>query len=142
MVVAVKRKRLLFAIGGPHVADEFERRRLAEFVAKAKGPKIIRRYTWHEAAFHAASQHLVDDGYFLGKAKRVIERNHVAHGTKSYAPGARACPDRIEGGRRHPAFIGAAVMLDAKSVIEIQIVAESQFTPQLLVALMRRHAGL
>jgi hypothetical protein len=60
-------------------------------------------------------------------------------GPDPHAAGARAGADRVQAGRRHPAFVGAAVVFDAKAVIEAERVARLQLTPQLLVALVRGH---
>ena len=72
----------------------------------------------------------------------MIERHDIAHRPDAQPLGARAGADRIETWRRHPALVGPEMMLDAEGVIETDIVAQSELAPELLVALMRRHAGL
>ena len=56
--------------------------------------------------------------------------------------GSCAASDHVERGRRHPAFVGAEMMLDAEAVVEAELVAELKLAPELLVALMRGHVGL
>src|SRR6185437_10663161 len=76
------------------------------------------------------------------KPQRVIERDDVTHRSDAQALGTRAGAGRVKTGRRHPAFVGAEMMLDAEAVIEAKLVAEHQLAPQFLVAPMRRHIGL
>ena len=138
----VKRERLGFAERRAHVVDEFECRRFALAVVETKRTKVIRIDAGHEAEFHAAAEHLIDDRNLLGKPQRMIERNDVAHRPDPHAFGTHAGADGVKARRRHPAFVGAEVMLDAKGMIEAELVAQLQLTPQLFVALMRRHARL
>ena len=72
----------------------------------------------------------------------MIERHDVAHRPDPHAFGARAGADGVKARRRHPAFVGTEVMLDAKRIVEAKLVAQLQLAPQLFVALMRRHARL
>jgi hypothetical protein len=72
----------------------------------------------------------------------MIERHDIAHGPDAQVLGPRAGADGIKARRRHPALVGPKMMFDAKRMIEAERVAQLQFTPQLLVALMRRHSGL
>ncbi len=72
----------------------------------------------------------------------MIERHDVAHGADPHAPCARRRPDHIEPGRRHPAFVGPEMVLDAEAIVEAEVVAERELAPELLVALVRGHTGL
>ena len=121
---------------------ELEGRRLAEVVVDAERREEARADAGHEAALEAAAEHLVDDGDLLGEPERMMQRHDEAHGADAQPLGARAAGDGIERGRGHPAFVGAEVVLDAEAVVEAEIVAELKFAPELLVALMRGHAGL
>src|SRR5882757_1295272 len=134
----VERERLRLAERRSHVVDEFERRGLAKIVVETEWPEIIRVDSGNEAQFHPSAEHLIDNRYLLGQAERMIEGNDVAHRTDTHATGARAGTHRIEAWRRHPTFIGAEVMLDAKRVVEVKPVAQFELAPELLVALMRR----
>ena len=142
VVVAVKRERLLLAIGGAQVVHELERRRLAEIVVDAERREVAGRDAGHQAAFEAAAGHLVDDGDFFGEPQRMMQRHDEAHRADAQPFGARIAGDRVERGRRHPAFVGAEMVLDAEAVVEAELVAELELAPELLVALMRGHAGL
>ncbi len=72
----------------------------------------------------------------------MVQRHDEAHGADAEPLGSRAAGDGVERRRRHPAFVGAEMMLDAEAVVEAEIVAELKLAPELLVALMRGHAGL
>ena len=142
VVVAVEGERLLVAIGGAQVVHELEGRRFAEVVVDAERREIARADAGHEAAFEAAAEHLIDDGDLLGEAERMVQRHDEAHGADAQALGSRAAGDGVERRRRHPAFVGAEMMLDAEAVVEAEVVAERKLAPELLVALMRGHVGL
>ena len=122
-LLAVERERLRVAERRAHVIDEFERRRFALAVIEAERAEIIRIDAGDEAELHAAAQHLVDDRDLFGKPQRMIERHDVAHRPDAQPLGARAGADRIKARRRHPAFVGTEMMLDAKRVVEAEIVA-------------------
>ena len=72
----------------------------------------------------------------------MVQRHDEAHGADAEPLGSHAAGDGIERGRRHPAFVGAEMVLDAEAVVEAEVVAELQLAPELLVALMRGHVGL
>jgi hypothetical protein len=72
----------------------------------------------------------------------MIERHDVAHRPDAQPLGARAGADRVKARRRHPALVGAEVVLDAERMVEAERVAQSELAPELLVAFVRRHAGL
>src|ERR1700685_3810971 len=72
----------------------------------------------------------------------MIERHDMAHRPDAKPLGAGAGADRIKARRRHPAFVGPEMMLDAERIIEAEFVASLQFAPQLFVTPMRRHSGL
>ena len=88
------------------------------------------------------SEHLVGDRDLLDQADRVVQRHDMAHAAEADALGARAAADGVEAGRRHPALVGAEMMLDAEAVIESKFVAQLELAPELLIALGRRHACL
>ena len=140
--LAVKRERLRVAERRAQIIDEFQRRRFALPVVETERAEVIRIDAGHEPKLHAAAEHLIDDGDFLGEPQRMIERHDVAHRPDAQPLGARAGADRVERRRRHPAFVGPEMMLDAERVVEAELVAQLQFAPQLLVALVRRHSGL
>ena len=73
---------------------------------------------------------------------QVVDAASKAFCAKRYRLVEAAAGDRVEGGRRHPALVGAEMMLDAEAVVEAELVAELQLAPELLVALMRCHIGL
>jgi len=73
---------------------------------------------------------------------RVMQRHHVPHGAEPDALGARRRRDRVEVGRRHPAFLGAEMVLDREGVVEAERVGQLQLAPELFVALAGRHALL
>src|SRR5262245_11875357 len=141
-IVTMKRERLGLAIRRLHVVDEFERRRFAQIVIQSKRPEIVGIDPGHETQLHSPAQHLVDDGDLLGQAKRMIERDDVAHRSDADAPRTRARAHGIETGRGHPALVGAKMMLDAEGMVEAEFVAQFKLIPELFVALMRRHSGL
>ena len=141
-LLAVIRERLRVAERRAHIVDEFERRRFALAVVQAEGAEIIRIDAGHEAKLHAAAEHLVDDGDLLGKPQRMIERHDIAHRPDAQPLGARAGADRIKARRRHPAFVGTEMMLDAERMVEAELVAQCKLAPELLVTRVRRHAGL
>src|ERR1700722_5432206 len=140
--LAVKRERLRVAERCAQIVDEFEGRRLALSVIEAEGAKIIRTDARHQTELHAAAEHLIDDRNLFGEPQRMIERHDVTHRPDAHPFGARAGADGIEARRRHPALVGTEMMLDAERMIEPDLVAQFQLAPELLVALMRRHAGL
>ena len=142
VVVAVEGERLLVAIGGAQVVHELEGRRFAEVVVDAERREIARADAGHEAAFEAAAEHLIDDGDLLGEPQRMMQRHDEAHGADAQPLGPRAAGDGVERGRRHPAFVGPEMMLDAEAVVEAEVVAERKLAPELLVALVRGHVGL
>ena len=121
--LAVKRERLRLAEGRAHIVDEFERRRFARAVIEAERPEIIRIDAGNEAELHAAAEHLIDNRDLLGEPQRMIERHDIAHRPDAQPPGARAGADRVQARRRHPAFVGTEMMLDAEGVIEPDLVA-------------------
>ena len=139
---AVERERLLLAESRAQIADEFQRRRFALGIIETEWAEIIRVDARHEAELQPAAEHLIDDGDLFGEAERMIERNDVAHRTDAQSFGARAGADRIKARRGHPAFIGPKMMFDAKCTVEPDFIAQRELAPELLVALMRRHAGL
>ena len=71
----------------------------------------------------------------------MVQRDDMAHTTKAYMLGSCACGDRIELGRRHQAFVRTEVMLDAKSVVEAELVTQLKLSPELLVSLCRIESG-
>ncbi len=141
-ILAVKRERLGVAERRAQIVDEFQRRRFALAVIEAERPEVIRIDAGHEAELHAAAEHLIDDRDLFGEAQRMIERHDIAHRPDAQPLGPRAGADRVKARRRHPAFVGPEMMLDAKRIIEAEPVAQFELAPQLLITLMRRHAGL
>src|SRR5580692_9321993 len=141
-ILAVKRERLRLAERRAQIIDEFQRRRLALAVVEPERPEVIGIDAGHQAKLHAAAEHLIDDGDFFRQPQRMIERDDIAHRPNAQPLSARAGADRIKARRRHPAFVGPEMMLDAERIIEAELVARGQFAPQLLVTLMRRHPGL
>src|SRR5262249_1239494 len=111
-------------------------------VVQSKRPEILGIDPGDETKLHSPAQHLVDDGNLFGEAKRMIERDDVAHRADADAPCARAGTHGIEAGRGHPALVGAEMMLDTERMVEAQLVAQFKLIPELLIALMRRHSGL
>ena len=95
--LAVERERLRVAERRAQIVDEFERRRFALAVIEAERAEIIRIDAGHEAELHAAAEHLIDDGDFLGEPQRMIERHDVAHRPDAQSLGARAGADRDTG---------------------------------------------
>src|ERR1700689_4245592 len=138
-LLAVIRERLGVAERRAHVVDEFKRRRLALAIVQTEGAEIIRIDAGHEAELHAAAEHLIDDGDLLGKAERMIERHDIAHRPDAQPFGARAGADRVKARRRHPALVGAEMMLDAERMVEAERIAQSKLAPELLIARVRRH---
>ena len=141
-LLAVERKRLRLAEGRAHVLDEFERRRLPCAIVETEGPEEMRIDAGNEAELHAAAEHLIDNRDLFGEPQRMIKRHNVPHRSDAQTPGARAGGNRVQAWRRHPAFVGTKMMLDAKGVVEPDLVAHCKLAPELLIALMRRHAGL
>jgi hypothetical protein len=72
----------------------------------------------------------------------MVQRHDVPHGAEPDAPRPCAGRDGIEAGRGHPALVGPEMMLDAEPIVEAELVGELQLTPQLVVALSRRHPSL
>src|SRR2546427_12175321 len=71
----------------------------------------------------------------------MMERHDVPHRAQPDLVSAGGSCDRVEVGRRHPALIGAEMMLDAKAVIKAELVSHLKLAPQLLVALRRGHTS-
>ena len=67
----------------------------------------------------------------------MMQRHDEAHRADAQPLGPRIAGDRVQRGRRHPAFVGAEMVLDAERVVEAELVAELELAPELLVALMR-----
>src|SRR6202008_1605123 len=65
----------------------------------------------------------------------------VTHRPDAQPFGARAGADRVKARRRHPAFVGTEMMLDAERMVEAELIAQRELAPELLVARVRRHAG-
>ena len=78
-ILAVKRERLHLAECRAQIIDEFQRRRFALAVIEPERPEVIGIDAGHEPKLHAAAEHLVDDGDFLGQPQRMIERHDIAH---------------------------------------------------------------
>jgi hypothetical protein len=121
--VAVEREGLRLAECRTHVIDKFEGRRLAEIIVEPEGAEIIRIDAGNEPQLHAAAEHLIDNRDLLGQTQGMVERNNVTHGANAQTTCACACADRIQTRRRHPALVGTEVMLDAKAVIEAELIA-------------------
>ena len=94
----MKAEGLFLAVCRTHVVDKFQRGRFSEFVVDSEGTEIVGSNAWYEAAFHSASQHLVDDGDFLDEPQRMVKRHDVAHRSYAHSLGASPCADRIERG--------------------------------------------
>ena len=107
-----------------------------------EGDEVRRGDARHEAQFHPATEHLVDDRDFLRQAQRMVERHDIAHRTYAQALGTRPRADAEQRRRTHQAFVGTDVMFHAEGVVKARVVANLQLAPQLLVALMRSHVGL
>jgi hypothetical protein len=122
-LVAVERERLGLAEGRAQVIDKFHCRRLAETIVESEWSEIVRVDPRNEAYLHASAEHLIDDCDLLGKSQRMIERNDIAHRANAHSTRACAGAHRIQARRRHPAFIGAEVVLDAEAVVEAELVA-------------------
>src|ERR1700730_8261312 len=110
--VAVEREGLRLAEDHTKVIDKFERRRLAEIIVEPEGPEIIRIDSGNEPQLHATAEHLIDNCDLLGQAQGMVERDNVTHRANAQTTRACARADRIQPRRRHPALIGAEVMLD------------------------------
>ena len=142
MMFARKRIGLLLAISGAHVIDEFHGDRFAHLVVEAEMGERIGGDAGHQSHLQPPAEHLIDYSDFFNQARRMMQRHQKPHGAEAHIFGARAGAHRIEGRRRHPAFIGAEMVLDAKAVIETQLVGQYNFPPELVVALAGGHAGL
>jgi hypothetical protein len=138
---AVEREWLFVAERCAQIADEFQRRRFSLRIIETERTEIIRINARHEAKLQPAAEHLID-GDFFGKAERMIERHDIAHRADAQSFGACACADCVEARRGHPALVRPEMMFDAKGVVEADLIAQRELAPKLLVALMRRHAGL
>src|ERR1700674_899930 len=122
-IASVEREGLRLAKCRAHVIDKFERRRLAEIIVEPEGPEIIRIDSGNEPQLHATAEHLIDNCDLLGQAQGMVERDNVTHRANAQTTRTCARADRIQTRRRHPALVGAEVMLDAKAVIEAELVA-------------------
>src|SRR5262249_25169976 len=123
MHIAVKRKRLLFAVKCAQKFYKIKIRRLAPILNRGKKLYIIGVDSRNEPQFHAAAYDLVDERDFLRQTQRVIQRHDITHSPDAYSTCARGGPDDIKAGRRDPAFIGTKMMFDTKAVIEAEFVA-------------------
>src|SRR5437016_383055 len=101
---------------------ELEGWRCAEVVVDAERSEITGTDAGNEAALKTPVQRLVDDGDLFGEAERIVQRHDEAHGADAKPFGSRAAGDGVERGRRHPAFVGAEMMLDAEAVVEAEFV--------------------
>ena len=81
-----------------------------------------------------------------GKLMRLGQRIYevpISYAARSREEGKKlTATDGVKRGRRHPAFMGLEMVLDTEAEVEAEVVAKRKLTPELLVALMRRHAEL
>src|ERR1700730_10273442 len=111
-IASVEREGLRPAECYTHVIDKFERRRLAEIIVESERAKIICIDSGNEPQLHATAEHLIDNCDLLGQAQGTVEWDNVTHRANAQTPRTCARADRIQPRRRHPALIGAEVMLD------------------------------
>ena len=94
--IAVKRKRLLIAVRGAQVIDEFDRRRLAQIIVETEGLEIIGIDAWHQSKFHTPAHNLINQRNLLGQTQRMIKRHHIAHRADAHAARVRARSDDVQ----------------------------------------------
>src|SRR5262245_701267 len=70
----------------------------------------------------------------------MIKRNNIAHGANANTMRTRSGADCIQTWRRHPALVGAEVMLDAEREVEAELIA--QFKPEFFIAQVGCHSRL
>src|SRR5436190_11352132 len=122
-VAAVERERLPLAECRAHVIDKFECWRLAQIIVEPERTEIIGIDSRNKPQLHAAAEHLIDDRDLLRQTQGMVERDDVTHGADAQATRAGARADGVETRRGHPALVGTEVMLDAKTVIETELIA-------------------
>src|ERR1700726_98415 len=122
-IASMEREGLRPAECRTHVIDKFERRRLAEIIVESERAKIIRIDAGNEPQLHAATEHLIDNRDFFGQAQGMVQRDNVTHRAKAQTTRACARSDCVQTRRGHPALIATEVMLDAKPVIEAELIA-------------------
>src|SRR5262249_21917764 len=135
------RRFLAVGIGSLEEAGELERGLASRPEVDPEWLEIGLQDSGDQPDLQPAIEHLIDNGDFLEQANWMVQWRNMSHCAEADAFGAGAGRDRVEIGRRHPAFTAGEVVLDAKAVIETERVAEHELAPKLLVTLARRHAG-
>jgi hypothetical protein len=108
----------------------------------AVGPEKIRYDTRNQTELEPAVRYVVQHGGVLDDAQRIVERHNIAHGADAQPARARRRRGAVNRRRRHPAFVGVEVVLDAKSEVKAELVGKPELAPELLVALGGVHARL
>src|SRR5688572_17747429 len=108
----------------------------------AVGSKKIWHDARNETELETAVGNVVQYCDIFRNAERIVERHHISHRADAHAFGPRGRRCAVDRRRRHPAFVGIEVMLDAKSEIKPGFIRERQLAPQLFIARGWSHAWL
>src|SRR5262245_41442868 len=104
--------------------------------------KEIRHDSRNQTELEPAVGDVIQHGRILDNSQRVVERRDIAHGADTQLPCARRSRRTVDRRRRHPAFVGVEVVLDAKPKVEAALIGKSDLAPELVVALGGVHARL
>jgi hypothetical protein len=98
---------------------DFTARRIVDLERR----EIRRKDPRDEPHLQPAVDHLVRDCQFFHKTKGVMEWDNMTHSAQAYLLGSRARRNRKQLRRRHQAFVRTKMMLDAKAVVEAELIA-------------------